>query len=69
MLCVNVDVRHIVHIHDEHRIASAAFAGVVLTRATLIAGSLLTGFMAYQHALKKYGQPKLDEVDFASASK
>ncbi|QQS17443.1 flippase-like domain-containing protein [Candidatus Saccharibacteria bacterium] len=49
--------------------ASAAFAGVVLTRATLIAGSLLTGFMAYQHALKKYGQPKLDEVDFASASK
>lgn len=33
--------------------ASAAFAGVVLTRATLIAGSLLTGFMAYQHALKK----------------
>lgn len=47
----------------------AAFAGVVLTRATLIAGSLLTGFLAYQHALRKYGQPKLDEVDFASASK
>ena len=49
--------------------AGAAFAGLVLTRSTLMTGSLLTGFLVYQHALRKYGKPKLREVDLSGASK
>lgn len=43
----------------------AAVAGVVLTRATLMVGTLLTGFIVYHQALKKYGKPKLETVDFS----
>ncbi len=35
----------------------AALAGVVLTRAALIAGTLITGVFAYHHALRAYGRP------------
>lgn len=37
----------------------AALAGVVLTRATLIACTLLSGLVVYQRALRIYGQPKI----------
>ena len=35
-----------------------AFAGVILARVILILLTLVTGFFAYQIALKKYGQPE-----------
>jgi uncharacterized protein (TIRG00374 family) len=40
--------------------AGTAFAGVVLARAILIIGTLTSGFIVYQHALRRYGQPDLD---------
>ena len=43
----------------------AALAGVILARALLILLTLASGFVVYQHALKKYGQPDLAKpVDF-----
>jgi uncharacterized protein (TIRG00374 family) len=41
--------------------AGVAFAGVILTRAILIIGTLASGFVVYQHALHKYGRPNLDK--------
>jgi uncharacterized protein (TIRG00374 family) len=41
----------------------AATAGVVLTRAILILGTLLSGFVFYQRALHKYGRPELEKPD------
>jgi uncharacterized protein (TIRG00374 family) len=41
--------------------AGVAFAGVILARAILIIGTLASGFVVYQHALHKYGQPNLDK--------
>jgi uncharacterized protein (TIRG00374 family) len=38
-----------------------AFAGVILARAILIIGTLGSGFVVYQHALRKYGKPNLDK--------
>jgi len=37
----------------------AAFAGVILARACLISLTLASGFVVYQQALRKYGQPDL----------
>lgn len=37
--------------------AAAALAGVILTRALLLAGTIGTGFFVYQHAMHKYGRP------------
>lgn len=34
-----------------------AIAGVVLTRAILLTGTILCGYLFYQHALIKYGKP------------
>jgi uncharacterized protein (TIRG00374 family) len=45
-----------------------AFAGVILARAVLIVGTLLSGLVVYQHALHKYDQPDLDtKIDLRSA--
>jgi uncharacterized protein (TIRG00374 family) len=45
--------------------AGTAFAGVILARAILIIGTLASGFVVYQHALRKYGKPNLDKkIDF-----
>jgi uncharacterized protein (TIRG00374 family) len=41
--------------------AGVAFAGVILTRAILIIGTLASGFVVYQHALHKYGRPDLNK--------
>jgi uncharacterized protein (TIRG00374 family) len=41
--------------------AGVAFAGVVLTRAILVIGTLASGFVVYQHALHKYGRPDLNK--------
>ncbi|MCL2280503.1 flippase-like domain-containing protein [Candidatus Saccharibacteria bacterium] len=38
-----------------------AFAGVILARTILIIGTLVSGFVVYQHALHKYGRPDLDK--------
>lgn len=35
----------------------AAIAGIILTRAILLAGTILFGYIFYQHALIKYGKP------------
>jgi len=41
-----------------------AFAGVILARAILIIGTLASGFVVYQHALRKYGRPDFNrEID------
>lgn len=42
--------------------AAAALAGVILTRALLLAGTISTGFFVYQHAIHKYGRP-VDKCD------
>lgn len=41
--------------------AHSAMAGVILARACLLAGTLLSGLIAYQHALHRYGKSKLDK--------
>ncbi|MDR1969809.1 MAG: flippase-like domain-containing protein [Candidatus Nomurabacteria bacterium] len=41
--------------------AGAAFAGVILARAILIVGTLASGFVVYQHALRKHGRPNLNK--------
>ena len=37
--------------------SDAAIAGIVLTRVILLAGTILFGYIFYQHALIKYGKP------------
>jgi hypothetical protein len=43
--------------------ASTAFAGVILTRAILLTGTIAVGWFVYQRALKKYGTPDLKKID------
>ncbi len=38
-----------------------AFAGVILARTILIIGTLASGFVVYQRALRKFGRPDLDK--------
>ena len=38
-----------------------AIAGIVLTRVILLAGTIVFGYMFYQHALIKYGRPDDDD--------
>ena len=46
--------------------AGVAFAGVIVARAILIIGTLASGFVVYQHALRKYGRPNLQKkIDLA----
>jgi len=45
--------------------AREAFAGVILGRAVLVTGTMASGLIAYQHALRKYGRPNLNKkIDF-----
>lgn len=39
----------------------AAIAGIVLTRAILLTGTIVFGYLFYQHALLKYGTPRGSE--------
>jgi len=46
--------------------AGVAFAGVIVARVILLVGTIGSGFVVYQHALRKYGQPDWDKkVDLA----
>ena len=38
-----------------------AIAGIVLTRVILLTGTIVFGYMFYQHALIKYGRPDDDD--------
>ena len=38
-----------------------AIAGIVLTRVILLAGTIIFGYIFYQHALIKYGRPDDDD--------
>ena len=37
-----------------------AIAGIILTRVILLMGTIVLGYIFYQHALIKYGKPRRD---------
>ena len=39
-----------------------AIAGIILTRAILLTGTIVFGYIFYQHALIKYGKPDDSKV-------
>ena len=39
-----------------------AIAGIILTRAILLTGTIVFGYIFYQHALIKYGKPNDSQV-------
>ena len=39
-----------------------AIAGIILTRAILLTGTIIFGYIFYQHALIKYGKPNDSQV-------
>jgi hypothetical protein len=39
-----------------------AIAGIILTRAILLTGTIIFGYIFYQHALIKYGKPDDSQV-------
>lgn len=42
--------------------AESAIAGIVLTRVILLSGTIVFGYIFYQHALLKYGKPHDTEI-------